>query len=549
MRIGELAEELRRRRVFRVTLGYLVGAWIMVEVADVAFPRLGLPDWTVTLVLALVILGLPLTLILAWILQVTPEGIQRDASPVRKREDAQEIRSASIAVLPFVDMSEDGENEYFSDGMTEEILNALVRVRDLHVASRTSSFAFKRSVEDVREIAGKLSVATVLEGSVRKSGSRLRITAQLIDAQNGYHLWSDTYDRELEDVFTIQDEIARAIVDALKVELVGAEESGSLVHQTTGNVEAYELYLKGRFVFNRFTQPDLRQSLELYGRALDADPCYARAYAGIADSWMNLADDWMAPEIAYPEAQRAAERAVKLDDTLAEAHTALGKVLGWHAWDFDKAELALRRAVAANPNYADAHWGLGTILPANGQLEEGLQEVRTALSLDPLSPTFGRFTARFLLYLRRFDEAIEQARRTLEIDHRHVHARTHMGQAYLAMGEPERARDIFMESIELGDILSSRAFLAQALAALGRKDEARELLEELESGSGDGYVRDEFVAAAYAALGESDAAFAALDRGLAARSAGLIYLHVDPSYDPLRDDSRYDRLVQAVGLR
>lgn len=549
MSVRELVEELRRRRVLQVALGYLVGAWIIVEVADVAFPRLGLPDWTVTLVLALVILGLPLTLILAWVFQITPEGIRRDASSGRGRSDVQEPRSASIAVLPFVDMSADGENEYFSDGMTEEILNALVRVRDLHVASRTSSFAFKRSTEDVRAIASKLSVATVLEGSVRKSGNRLRITAQLIDAQNGYHLWSDTYDRELEDVFTIQDEIARAIVDALKVELVGTEDSGPLVHQTTGNVEAYELYLKGRFVFNRFTEPDLRRSLEFYGRALDADPGYARAYAGIADSWMNLADDWMPPETAYPEAQRAAERAVKLDDTLAEAHTALGKVLGWYEWDFDKAELALRRAVAANPKYADAHWGLGTILPPNGQLEEGLQEMRTALSLDPLSPTFGRFTARFLLYLRRFDEAIEQARRTLEIDHRHVHARVHMGQAYLAMGEPERAREVFMESIELGDILSSRAFLAQALAALGRENEARELLEKLEVGVEGGYVRDEFVAAAYGALGDFDPAFAALDRALEARSAGLIYLHVDPSYDPLRKDPRYQRLVDAVGVR
>lgn len=548
LNLRDFVGELQRRRVFRVALGYLVGAWIVVEVADVTFPRLGLPDWTVTLVLALTILGFPLTVILAWVFQITPEGIRRDRPGSGAEGDGGSAQAASIAVLPFVDMSEAGENEFFSDGMTEEILNALVRVKKLHVASRTSSFAFKGSKQDVRDIAGKLNVATVLEGSVRKAGSRLRITAQLIDAHNGYHLWSETYDRELEDVFAIQDDIAHSIVGALKIQFLPEEESGRLVHQTTADLEAYELYLKGRFVYNRFTEQDLKRSLDFYQQALAIDEEYAQAYAGIADSWMNLADDWMPPEEAYPEAKRAAERAIELDDALAEAHTALGKVLGWYDWDFDRAELALRRAVAANPNYADAHWGLGTVLPTTGQLEEAVAELRTALSLDPLSPTFARFTARFLLYLRRYDEAIELGRKALEIDPQHVHARVHMGQAYLADGDPERALEVLRQGADVGEMVSVQAYVAQALAALGREDEARALLQELEAQAAEGYVRDEFVAAAYGALGDLDGAFAALDRALNARSAGLIYLHLDPSYDPLRGDPRYARLVEAVGV-
>lgn len=563
MNFSALLGEIRRRRIFRMVAVYVVVAWIVIQAASVIFPALAIPRWGISLVVALALLGFPVALVIAWGADRGSHGHHR-ASPASgrteaptgaapseapARPDAPSPDERSIAVLPFVNMSDDRDNEYFSDGMTEEILNALVKVRDLKVAARTSSFAFKDHRTDVREIADKLGVATVLEGSVRKSGDRLRITAQLISAAEGYHLWSESYDRRLEDVFAIQDDIARSIVEALRVQLAGDSASESLVHQTTGNVEAYQLYLKGRYVFNRFTEEDLHRSLEFYHRALDADPGYARAHAGIADSWMNLADDWMPPEEAYPEAKRAARRAIELDATLSEAHTALGKVLGWYDWAFDEAELALRRAVAANPNYADAHWGLATILPPNGQLEEALEEMRSALSLDPLSATFGRFTARFLLYLRRYDDAIDQAKRTLDVNPSHVHALVHMGQAYLAMGKPEQALATLREADRLGDVLSVRAFVAQALAALGRRDEALSVLESLAADEAAGYVRAEFVAAGWAALGDLDRAFAALDRALAARSSGLIYLHVDPGYDPLRSDPRYAALVEEIGLR
>jgi TolB-like protein/cytochrome c-type biogenesis protein CcmH/NrfG len=558
-----LFEELRRRKVVRVGILYAVVGWVTIQLADVVFPALELPGWSVRLVVVLVLIGFPLALVLSWVFDVTPAGVVRTAEATRGdavagvatpsgEASANPVADAtpaekSIAVLPFVDMSEAGDSEYFSDGVTEEILNALTRVRHLHVASRTSAFAFKGKDVDIREVAERLRVATVLEGSVRRSGNRLRITAQLINAGNGYHLWSETYDREMEDVFQVQDEIARAIVDALKVHL-DLHATPQLVPQATRSMEAYTLYLKGRYVYNKFRREDLGQSLSFYEQALSADPTYARAYAGIADSWMSLADDWVAPEEAYPKAKAAARRSVELDDSLAEAHTAMGKVLGWYEWDFQSAELALRRAVARSPSYAEAHYALASVLPSNGNMAEGLAEMREALSLDPLSTEFSGWVARFLLYSGRYEEAVAQCKETIRLDPQYYYAHVRMGNALMAMDRPEEALTAFREqATRTGDVISVRAYEAQALAGLDRKDEARRLLDELEAD--DRYVRAEFMAAAYGTLGDLDRAFVKLEEALAVRSGGLIYLHVDPSYASLREDPRFAALVERIGLK
>ncbi|MFV2007929.1 MAG: tetratricopeptide repeat protein, partial [Longimicrobiales bacterium] len=385
MKVARLIDELKRRKVARRGLLYLVVAWILMQVVDIVFPALSIPDWALSMVVVLLILGFPVAIVLAWMFE-TPvaiaKGKRRPDRPARAgRADGEEAADAprSIAVLPFVNMSDDKDNEYFSDGMTEEILNALTKVPGLRVASRTSSFAFKGQAKDVLEIAEDLRVDSVVEGSVRKAGERVRVTAQLISADDGYHLWSETYDGDLEDIFRLQDEIARSIVEALKIELVGSKDA-LLVEAETEDVEAYTHYLQGRFFFNRFQENDLERSLEQYRQALEHDPKYGRAYAGIADTWMQLADDWVAPDQSYPEAKAAAQKAIDLDESLAEAHTALGKVHGWFEWDFDRAELALRRAVATNPKYPDAHWGLGSILPPNGQLGAAIEEMRAALA-------------------------------------------------------------------------------------------------------------------------------------------------------------------------
>ncbi len=553
MDIKAFFAELKQRKVIRFAIVYVVAGWIIIQAAATVFPPLNIPSWVVSLVVVLTILGFPIGVLLVWSFDITPEGVQRAGArraraatrTVTKTPGSGAEKPKSIAVLPFVNMSGDDENEYFSDGMTEEILNALVKMRGLQVASRTSSFAFKGKEIDVREVGDRLNAAAVLEGSVRKAGSRLRITAQLIDVESGFHLWSEAYDRELADVFAIQDEIARAIVDALKLQLAGDAET-PLVTATTGNMEAYTKYLKGRFFFNKLGEMDLRRSLEMYQAALAVDPNYAHAYGGIADSWMNLADDWVSPHEAYPKAREAARRAIELDPSLAEAHTAVGKVLGWYDWDFNGAELALRRAVAANPKYADAHWGLGSVLPANGRLEEALSAMQDALALDPLSALFSGWVARMLVYLRRYDDAIAQCHHAGELDVHYPRVYLWLGHALMGKQQYEAALEAYQKSSH--GIGFHTSFVVHPLVKLGRTSEAIEALRTLEQDAARLYIRLESLAAGFAAVGEMDKAFQYLDRAIESRSAGLIYLNVDPVYDALRPDPRFAAALAKVGV-
>jgi eukaryotic-like serine/threonine-protein kinase len=453
----------------------------------------------------------------------------------------------SIAVIPLANLSADPENEYFSDGMTEEIINALAKLPGMQVASRTSSFAFKGKEVDVRQIGEKLGVGTVLEGSVRKAGKRIRITAQLVNVENGYHLWSETYDRQLEDVFAIQDEISRAIVEALKLRLGGATDH---LVAPTKNIEAYNLYLKGRFFFNKFTEPGLQKALELFQHALLEDPAFGRAYAGIADVWCNLADDWVAPDDAYPRAKAAAERALQRDPELAEAITSIGKVLCWHEWNFADAERQLHRAVALSPNYAEAQYVLGTALPLVGRLDDAIVAIRRALTLDPLSAAFSEWLSRFLLYAKDYTAAIEQGHKTFELNESSLRARLYIGSGHLALGDAETALQWFRRAQGMERAVRSYdAYIVRALAPLGRRDEAEEILGRLEEESRQHYVRAEILAMGYAAMGNLDRAFELLERAYQARSAGLIYLHLDSGYEPLRGDPRFTDLVGRIGLR
>ena len=468
--------------------------------------------------------------------QRTPAGSER-SSPAAK----------AVAVLPLANMSADPENEYFSDGMTEEIIGALSKVPGLQVASRISCFSFKGKEVDIRQVGEKLGVGSVLTGSVRKIGNRIRITAQLVNVESGYQLWSETYDRQLEDVFAIQDELSRAIVDALKLKL--GSDSDQLVVPTK-NLEAYNLYLKGRFFFFRFTEPGLRKSLELFQNVLLQEPGYARAYSGIADCWCELADDWVAPDDAYPRAKAAATTALRLDPDLVEAMTSIGKVLCWYEWNFSDAEQQLRRAVLLNPNYTEAHWTFGSVLPAVGALGEAIAEMRKAITLDPLHPHHSRWLGRFLLFAKDYDAAITQSQKTIELHADYFHAYLDTGSAYLAQGKPDQALEWFQRGQKLdSSVRSYDALIVRALAPLGRREEAEEILSRLEAESRQHYVRSEVLAMGYAAVGELDKAFNLLERAVQARSAGLIYLHLDPGYEPLRKDSRFAGLVTRIGLK
>jgi len=472
-----------------------------------------------------------------------PSAVQRTPPDAPRTAAA----AKTVAVLPLANMSADPENEYFSDGMTEEIIGALSKVPGLQVASRTSCFAFKGKEVDIRQVGEKLGVASVLTGSVRKVGNRIRITAQLVNAESGYHIWSETYDRQLEDVFAIQDELSRAIVEALKLRL--GDSSDQLVAPTK-NLEAYNLYLKGRFFFYRFTQPGLQKSLELFQHVLLQEPGYARAYSGIADCWCELADDWVAPDDAYPRAKTAATTALRLDPELVEAMTSIGKVLGWYEWDFAGAERQLRRAVAINPNYTEAHWTFGSVLPAVGLLGEAIGEMKKALTLDPLHPHHSRWLCRFLLYAKDYGAAIAQGQKTLELHSDYFHAYLDIGTAHLAQGNAEEALRWYQRAQGLEtSVRSYDAYIVRALAPLSRRDEADGILARLEEESGQHYIRSEILAMGYAAVGNMDRAFACLEKAFQARSAGLIYLHLDSGYEPLRGDPRYADLVKRIGLK
>jgi serine/threonine protein kinase/tetratricopeptide (TPR) repeat protein len=469
--------------------------------------------------------------------QATALGRTPASSPARK----------AIAVLPLANMSADPENEYCSDGMTEEIINALAKVPGVQVASRTSSFAFKGKEVDVRTIGEKLGVSSLLEGSVRKVGNRVRITAQLINVADGYHLWSETYDRQLEDVFAIQDEISHAIVDALKLRLGSGADT---LVAPAKNIEAYTLYLKGRFVFNKDTEPSTRKALDFFQQSLLQDPGYARSYAGIADCWTQLADDFVVPDDAYPRAKAAATRALQHDPDLVEAITSVGKVLCWYEWDFAAAARQLRRAVALNENHAEAHWALGSVLPTVGLLPEAVEEMRKGLILDPLSAVYSRWLGRFLLFGGDYARAIAQAEKTIDLDADYAYSYLDIGSAYLELGDPEAALQWLQRGQGLeNSVRSYDAMIVRALAPLGRREEADEILHRLEDESRQHYVRSEILAMGYAAVGDRERAFAGLERAFQVRSAGLIYLHVDPGYKPLRADPRFGQLVERIGLR
>jgi tetratricopeptide (TPR) repeat protein len=363
---------------------------------------------------------------------------------------------------------------------------------------------------------------------------------------DGYHLWSENYDRQLEDVFAIQDEISRAIVEALKLRL-GAD-GGQLVAPTR-NLEAYTLYLKGRFFFNKDTEPSTRKALDFFQQSLLQDPGYARSYAGIADCWTQLADDFVVPDDAYPRARAAATRALEHDPDLVEALTSVGKVLCWYEWDFTGSEQRLRRAVSLNDNYAEAHGAYGSVLPTVGRLAEAVGEMRRALVLDPLNAVYSQWLERFLLFSGDYAGTIAQARQTLDLSGDYPRSYLDIGSAYLGLGDPETALQWFQRGQGLeSSIRSYDALIVRALAPLGRREEADEILGRLEDQSRQHYVRSEIMAMGYAALGNPDRAFACLERAFQARSAGLIYLHLDPGYQPLRTDPRFAQLVERIGL-
>ena len=470
-----------------------------------------------------------------------------------EKPEAEKISEArlknSIAVLPFRNMSADPEQEYFCEGMSEEIINALTHIEDLRVVARTSAFVFKEKREDIREIGRKLNVETLLEGSVRKADNMLRITAQLINVADGYHLWSERYDREMEDVFAIQDDISQAIVNALRIKLVG-EEKTLLVKRYTEDTEAYNLYLKGRYFWNKRTEEGMKKSIEYYEQAIEKDPSYALAYSGLADTYNTLGDwDFLPSKEAYSKAKVAATKALEIDDLLAEAHSALAWVKHVFDWDWLEAEREFKRAIELNPRYPTAHQWYAEYLMKVGRHNEAIAEIKRAQELDPLSLIINAIGGYVFFFARQYDEAIEQSRKTLEIDMNFYPAHLNLGWAYEQKGMFEEAITEFQKAIRLsgGSSLPLRN-LGHAYAMSGRKSEAKEILNELMELSKQSYDQSYGIALIYTGLGEKDQALEWLENVYKERSGGMAILKVDPRMDGLRDNPRFTELLKKIGL-
>ena len=453
----------------------------------------------------------------------------------------------SIAVLPFTNMSADDENEYFCDGLAEELLNALAKIEDLKVAARTSSFSFKNKNADASQIGKALHVKTILEGSVRKSGNRLRITAQLINAADGYHLWSERYDREMKDIFDVQDEITLAVVDALKVKLFG-EEQGAVLKRHTRNPEAHEFYLRGLFYFNRFTPDDFQKASESFRRAIAIDPRYASAYAGLADAYTELSFFSSSPSETMPKAREAANKALELDDRLGEAHNSLAIIKMYFDWDYAGAEQEFKRAIALNPGSALIHMWYGWYLGLMGRFDESFKEMQGAQELDPLSAANNSGIGIVFHWSRQPERAIEQFRKVLELNPNYPIARSFLAEAYEQKGDFVSAIATIEKIQQAETDPLTLSTVGYVYAKSGDRHKALEILNEFVKRSNQEYVPAVHFAQIYAGLGDNEQALAWLDKACNERSVWIPFLKVDLKFDPLRSNPRFQELLKKVGF-
>jgi len=471
------------------------------------------------------------------------------ASGIVSATHGDELKAPSIAVLPFTDMSPQKDQEYFCDGMVEELIDALAKLGGLRVASRTSAFQYKEATRDIREIGRRLGVRTVLEGSVRKAGNRLRITAQLVNIADGYHLWSDKYDRDLEDIFAVQDEISLAIVEKLKVRLLGGEKE-KLVKRQTKNQEAYNLYLKGRYFWNRRYEVGMKKSLEYFQQAIEKDPHYPLPYVGITDSYGILGwFEFLRPDEAFSRAKAALSLALEYDPSLGEAHASQGWIHFCYDWDWTSAELEFKKAIELTPEYATAHEWYATFLMAMGRFEESIAAALRAREIDPLSLIVNGVVGVTYAFSRQYDRSISELRKTLDMDPGFYLARVWLGLSYQLAGKVEQARETLREAVEVeADNPYALGFLGWGLGVSGQEEDALRILSRIEDRSRDQYVTPYQKGQILAGLGRIDEAFELFDEAYRQRSPQLVLLNATPLMDCLRSDPRFHSLLGRIGF-
>lgn len=569
--------ELKRRKVFKVGAAYLIVAWLAVQAASIGFPAFDAPPWALRIFILIALLGFPIAVVMAWAFDVTREGVKLDAGtsgskrlfaaaavlvvlalgwyfygqPSFRKGDAATPTTAtqkSIAVLPFANMSADKNDEYLSDGVSEELITALSKITGLQVKARTSSFAFKGKNEDIQKIGELLHVTHLLEGSVAKAANKLRITAQLIQASDGNHLWSDTYDREMQDIFAVRSEVAQKVAETLKIRLLG-EEKRKIDKKPTENLEAYNLYRQGRFYSDKLSEGDLKKAIPFFEQAIAKDPRFALAYAGIADNYVLAADTYIAPREAFSKAKEAAQKAIELDDSLAEAHASLGFVHFHYDWDWAAAEKECRRAIELNPQSAQSYMIYTHYLAGIGRFDEARTFGARGLELDPLSVSTHFFLGWSALFAGRNDEAIAKLSKAVELDPSNGWVRMFLGRAYLFKGMPDRAIEVMETGVRLSpDDSYALGYLGYTYAATGRRADALKILQRIDEMEKHRYVSRFAHVYIYTGLGDKDKAFEWLEKAYQERSDSLAWFRFDPESKSLQSDPRFAALMRKIGF-
>ena len=576
--------ELKRRNVYKVAVAYAVVGWVIAQIATQIFPFLEIPNWVVRLVIVLIVIGFPIALVIAWAFEATPEGIKRTEDvdlaaaakqpkkhawiyvvvigaafsiglffvgrySVRNTAGASELSAKSIAVLPFDNLSRDPDNAFFAEGVQDEILTRLAKVADLKVIARTSTQKFKSSPENLPDIAKQLGALNILEGSVQKVNDQVRVNVQLINALTNAHLWAEIYDRKLTDIFAVESDIAKTIADALQAKLTGSEKQ-MIAAQPTNNTEAYELYHKGRSLWEKRTGDNIPKAIAFYEQAIAHDPNYALAYAGLSSAYILSPFYAGADRLSTsPKAKEAALKALRLDPNLAEAHAALGKVLFFSEIDLGGAMREYKRAIELKPNDAGAHHWLGNdSLAALGQFEEAIAEGRRSVELDPLSIVINADLGETFYYAKRYDESVTQLRKTLDLDPTSFYTHYNLGIALQAKGDLPGAIVEYEKAKQLSsDNLLVSTLSAAAKAQAGDKDAARRMLSDLDKESQHREVLGYWRTLLYLSLNNKEEALRWLEQSFKERDGSNInWIKVDPLLDSLHGDPRFEALVQKV---